>query len=121
MNNAINWFEIPAQQFDRAVKFYNSILKTPLREETFGGMPHAVFSSDKEAVAGAVVKGDHLTPSSDGTCIYLNVEGYLDQALDSTAKSGGNVIMPKQSIGENGYIAMIVDTEGNRVGLHSMK
>ena len=121
MKNAINWFEIPAADFDRAVKFYDAIMNKPLRRESFGGMPHAVFSSDAEGVGGAVSKMDRNKPSSHGSMVYLNVEGYLDKAVENAAKAGGKILSEKMSIGENGFVAIIADTEGNTVGLHSMK
>ena len=121
MKNAVNWFEIPAADFDRAVKFYDAIMSKPLRRESFGGMPHAVFAYEGEGVSGAVSKMDRNSPSPQGTLVYLNVEGYLDKAVENTAKAGGRILSEKMSIGENGFVAIIADTEGNTVGLHSMK
>jgi len=121
MKNAISWFEIPAENFDRAVKFYDSILSKPLRRETFGNAPHGVFPYEGEGVGGAVVKMEHNKPASNGTLVYISVEGYLDKAIESTPKAGGKIVLEKMTIGENGFIAVISDTEGNNVGLHSMK
>ena len=121
MKNAVNWFEIPAANFDRAVKFYDSILSKPLRREVFMNIQHGVFPYEGEGVGGAVVKMEQNKPSSQGTVVYINVEGYLDKAIENTAKAGGKILMEKTGIGENGFIAVISDTEGNSVGLHSMK
>lgn len=118
MRNAVNWFEIPALQFDRAVRFYNAILEQPLRTEHFMGMPHGIFSADEEAVAGAVVLMPHYQPSEQGSVIYLNVGNGLDAVLSRVAEAGGEILMLKTDIGPQGFIAQIRDTEGNKVGLH---
>ncbi len=121
MRNSVDWFEIPSNNFESLAKFYDVVMAKPLRREVFGGMHHAVFSYEGEqAVSGAVVKMDHLKPSADGTCIYLNVEGRLDDAIEKVKSNGGELLIDKMSIGENGFIAIFKDPDGNRVGLHSM-
>ncbi|MBX3082161.1 MAG: VOC family protein [Anaerolineae bacterium] len=121
MNNAINWFEIPSLDIDRAVKFYDTILDITLRRENFMGTPHAIFPANREqdGVAGAVIQSD-ARPSKDGAVLYLNTgtESNMEAALTKTPAAGGSVVLPKTSIGPMGWIAVIVDTEGNRVGLH---
>ncbi len=121
MQNAINWFEIPAVDFDRAVNFYNSILNIKLVKAEFSGEPQAYFSSMQTGVGGAIVRSDRLTPSTTGALIYLNaVTGEnLEQALERVESSGGKVLMPKTAIGEFGTIGIILDTEGNSIGLHA--
>ena len=118
MKNALNWFEIPSKNFERAVKFYNTLLNAQLRLEDFGGTPNAIFPYSDPGAGGAVVKND-VQPSNNGPIVYLNVEGDLDGALARTEPAGGKVILPKTHLGEPGYIAIILDTEGNRLGLHS--
>jgi len=120
MHNAINWFEIPAVDFDRAVNFYSAILGKPVRKGEFGGMPHGFFNADEAAVSGAIVKGNG-EPSNGGALIYLNAEtpANLSQIEGRIARSGGKVVLPKTSIGEQGWMVIFIDSEGNRVGLHS--
>lgn len=123
MHNAINWFEIPAADFERAVNFYNTVLGIEIQKDEFMGEPQAFFPGDDMAVRGAIVKSDRLTPSATGTLIYLNtgtVEG-LEQALSRVESSGGKITMPKTDIGEPGFIGIIQDTESNLVGLHALK
>jgi uncharacterized protein len=119
--SALNWFEIPAENFDRAVSFYSTILAQPLRTEDFNGVQNAIFPYEPgKGVGGAVMQQEGYTPSMSGTVVYLNtgtVEN-LDAVLARVDAAGGQVLLPKTHIGDPGYIAMIRDTEGNRVGLN---
>lgn len=115
--NAINWFEIPVTDMDRAVRFYERVLATSLKREVFGGQPHAIFPAAEPGVAGALVNSKELTPSVAGARIYLDAP-QLDACLARVAAAGGAVVMPKTDIGEPGFIAIVKDTEGNAVGLH---
>ncbi len=119
--NAVNWFEIYSADFKRAVNFYETILKTKLQScgET---MKMAMFPFDMEkGIGGAVTQMDGCSPGAGGTIVYLNVEGDLDGVLSRVPAAGGSVIKPRMGIGEHGFIGIIKDTEGNVVGLHSMK
>jgi uncharacterized protein len=123
MQNAINWFEIPAADFDRAVTFYSTLLAVEIQKAEFMGEPQAFFPSDQTSVGGAIVKSARLTPSKTGTLIYLNlgtVEN-LEQALGRAEDSGGKLLMPKTDIGDPGFIGIIEDSEGNGIGLHAPK
>jgi predicted enzyme related to lactoylglutathione lyase len=121
MPNAINWFEIPANDFDRAVTFYSAVLGVEIVKGDFMGEPQAFFPSDRESVGGAIVKSDRLTPSLTGTLIYLNLGTVedLDRALARVEPSGGKVCVAKTDIGDPGFIGLIQDTEGNSIGLHA--
>ena len=122
MKHAISWFEIPSSNFDRAVKFYGNILGEPLRIEESGGIKNGVFpyvnNDANEAIGGAVVLNPHFKPSENGTCIYLDINGKLDEVLGREPHAGGKVLMPRTDIGF-GLIALILDSEGNKVGLHT--
>ena len=118
MNNAINWFEIPAVDFERAVNFYDTVIGKPLRREEFMGIPHGIFQADQGAATGAVVLNPNYQTSDKGTVIYLNAGNDLDGVLSRLDAAGGTLVMPKTAIGPQGYIAIIVDSEGNQVGLH---
>jgi uncharacterized protein len=119
MKNALNWFEIPTTDFARAVAFYNTILAAQLETEVVGGIASAVFPYDTgAAIGGSLVHNPRLIPSADGAVIYLNCNGILDDVLVRVSKAGGRVLMPRTDIGF-GSIAMMLDSEGNRVGLHS--
>ncbi len=120
MADALNWFEIPAADIDRAKKFYNSIFGIQLiAMQASEGYPMGMFPFE-DGVSGAVIQGEGYTPSAEGTVVYLNGGDDLNNVLNKVEAAGGKVIMPKTDIGENGYVAYFMDTEGNRVGLHSM-
>ena len=117
--NAINWFELPVHDLARARRFYETLLGTELKAETFGGMPMAMFpSGGGDAVGGALVLDQRRKPGGD-TIVYLNANGILDQCAARIEEAGGKVLLPKTDIGEPGHILLLLDTEGNQVGLHA--
>ena len=119
MKHAINWFELPVTDLDRAQRFYEAVLGTRLKTETFGGMPMAMFpSGGDDAVGGALVLDQRRKPGGD-TIVYLNANGILDQCAGRIEQAGGKVLLPKTDIGEPGHILLLLDTEGNQVGLHA--
>jgi len=119
MKNAINWFELPATDLARAQAFYEAVLATTLKAETFGGMAMALFPYAQGAgVGGALVKDARFVPSQAGALVYLDAGGALDACLARVPAAGGRVLMEKTDIGAPGFIAVVQDTEGNRVGLH---
>jgi uncharacterized protein len=118
MNNAITWFEIPAVNFDRAVNFYSTILNQPLRKGEFGGIPHGFFPSDETGVSGAIVLNPHYETRNQGVVIYLNTGNDLEGVMSRVESCGGKVLMPVTDITPQGFMALIEDSEGNRVGLH---
>jgi predicted enzyme related to lactoylglutathione lyase len=120
MANALNWFEIPALDYGRAEKFYNTILATELVPmEGMEGFQMGMFPAE-DGVGGGVIQGEGYKPSLEGAIVYLNAGDDLNGVLGRVEAAGGQVIVPKTSIGENGYFAFFKDSEGNRVGLHSM-
>ena len=125
MTNAINWFEIPVANYERAKKFYSTVLGAelmdmPKTEETTN-MKYGFFPSVMEkGVGGAIVEMEGLNPSADGSIVYLNGGDDLAEPLSRIEAAGGKIIMPKTAIGENGFIAQFIDTEGNKVAFHSM-
>jgi hypothetical protein len=121
MVNAVNWFEIPAADFDRAVQFYSDILGKPLRKEVFMGTPNGFFPYEGGAVGGAVVYSEGYVPSDKGTLVYLNAHGDLDGVVGRVKAAGGKVLLAKTAIGDAGHMAIILDTEGNKVGLNMPK
>lgn len=121
--NAIVWFEIPANDFERAVRFYETVLQVTLKRETFGpdGAIHmGLFPAECPAVTGAVVAGAGYEPGRSGAIVYLNGGEDLAVPLSRVAAAGGEVLVPKTLITpEIGYFAQFLDTEGNRVAFHS--
>lgn len=106
--SVIAWFDIPSVDFDRAIRFYETVLQTALQREVIGGVPTAVFVHPEAATGGAVV--------------YLNANGPVTAALERAKRAGGIVQGAVIELPNNyGYIGYLIDTEGNRVGLHSLK
>ena len=120
MANVINWFEIPASNFERAKKFYASILKAELHVESMMGTEMAFFPVEGNDVGGAICAGENYKPSADGTVPYLNGGKDLTTILNRVEGAGGKVIMPKTKISDEiGHMAFFFDTEGNKIALHS--
>ncbi|MBC8043216.1 MAG: VOC family protein [Rhizobacter sp.] len=121
--HAINWFEIPVNNFEKAKKFYDTVIGVEIRDEMFNHLRMGVFPTDNTSqttVSGAIVKGEHYEPSDKGSLVYLNGGEDLQVMLARVESAGGKVIVPKMHIGEKaGYMAVFQDTEGNHVALHS--
>jgi predicted enzyme related to lactoylglutathione lyase len=116
--HAIQWFEIPVIDLDRATRFYDGLLGVRLRREVFGGSPMALFPSEhKLSVGGCLVKIEGRRPSADGPNVYLVVSD-LAKSLGRLESVGGELVQPRTDIGEHGHIAQVRDTEGNVIGLH---
>lgn len=122
MENLINWFEIPATNFDRAVGFYKCILELEIQETEMFGTKMGFFPSDGKNVSGAIVQGDDYQPSKEGVLLYFNGGENLQIILDRIEKYNGKIIVPKTQISpEMGYFGMFIDTEGNKLAIHSIK
>lgn len=117
--SAINWFEIPVTNMERAIRFYNSIFAIQLEQMEAMGGTTAFFPYETEGVGGSLTAGEGYVPSQTGAVIYLNGGQNLSTVLERVAPAGGQVLLSKTNIGGNGYIAFFLDTEGNKIGLHS--
>ncbi len=120
--NAINWFEIPALDLERAFQFYTSVLHGNVRKGTFGNGELILFNvpfNTGEAVGGSIVVREDLKPTTDGAVIYLNTFGKLSSAVEKVESAGGKVIIPEMNLGKFGFAAIIIDSEGNKIGLLS--
>jgi predicted enzyme related to lactoylglutathione lyase len=120
--NAINWFEIPALDLDRAFEFYSTILHNNVRKGTFGNGDLILFNvpfNTGEAVGGSIVVRPDLKPTTEGGVLYLNAFGKLSEAVSKVEKAGGKVLVPEMNLGKFGFAAVILDSEGNKIGLLS--
>jgi predicted enzyme related to lactoylglutathione lyase len=118
--NVTAWFEIPVTDMARAAKFYEVTLGAKMKVEDYNGRPMAIFPKEHdEGATGCLVADPQHKPSAQGSLVYLDAREDLVGALTRARKAGGKVLLDKTEIGEHGAIAILEDTEGNRVGLHS--
>lgn len=125
MNNAISWFEIPTTDIDRAQKFYESIFGITMIPMDMPNIKMRMFPLDDmmTQVGGALVDsgGFHKASATDGPLIYLNANPDVQNVLDKVVAAGGSIMVPKTEISpEYGFMGVFTDTEGNRIGLHSI-
>lgn len=119
--NCINWFEIPAINFQQSVDFYNTIFGIEMEKNFNGNYAMAFFPAEK-GIGGAVVAGPGSTPGDSGPLLYLNAGEDLSIVLDRVELAGGRIVMPKTLINEeSGHFAVFIDSEGNKLALHSNK
>ncbi len=119
----IAWFDIPSIDFDRAVRFYEQVLQTTLQREVMGGVPIAVFGHTESNTGGGIVYDpQQKKPGAQGVLVYLNAGASVVSALERAKRAGGVVQGSVIELPNNyGYIGHLIDTEGNRVGLHALK
>jgi predicted enzyme related to lactoylglutathione lyase len=115
----VSWFEIPAIDFNQAVVFYNQIFDIELTQQTNEANKMAFFPV-KSGIGGAIICGPGSIPSDKGPLIYLNGGKDLNAVLSRVKSSGGRIVMSKTLIGqEEGYFAIFIDCQGNKLALHS--
>jgi len=119
MADPIVWCDIPVLDLNRAIRFYSAVLGREVGKHEFGGATLGVLPHNEGEVSGCLVAGAAAKPSDRGVMIYLNANGRLDEAVAAVTPNGGSVIEPKHPIGPFGFRAIIIDSEGNRVALHS--
>jgi predicted enzyme related to lactoylglutathione lyase len=125
MQNAISWFEIPTTNIDRAQKFYEAIFGISMMPMDMPNIKMRMFPLDDmmTQVGGALVDsgGFHKASATDGPLIYLNANPDVQNVLDKVVEAGGSIMVPKTEISpEYGFMAVFMDTEGNRIALHSV-
>ena len=123
-NNVAGWFEIPTTDMDRAVKFYETVFDFKLQREKMGDLDMAWFPFNMEAYGSAgslVYMPDLYKPSGEGTVVYLTANsGDLSKEMGRVEAAGGKVLMEKKQISEeHGFMGLFLDSEGNRVAMHS--
>ncbi len=125
MDNAISWFEIPATDIDRAQKFYEAIFQIRMQPMDFQQTKMRMFPIDDpmKGIGGTLIDsgGFHKPSATEGPLIYLNGNPDVQITLDRVEAAGGKIVVPKTEISpEYGYMAVFIDTEGNRIALHSV-
>lgn len=120
MNSFIAIFEIPTTDISRATDFYQALLGIQIEQMEMPGMQLGIFPYENQAVTGVLVQGEGYEPSVSGVTVYLHAGEDLQRALDQIESLGGSIVVPKTSHADGvGFFALILDTEGNRIGLHS--
>ena len=122
--NIVGWLEIPVTDMDRAVKFYETLLNIKLSRISAGPLIMALFPEVKNGMGSSgslVLNQEYYKPSTDGVLVYFTSRSDdVENELSRVEKAGGKILMPKKQISsEFGYMALILDSEGNRIALHS--
>ena len=120
MKNLVSIIEIPTSDLHRAINFYQAILGLKIEEMEMGEVKMGILPSPEGTVNVVLANGSDYKPTPDGNIIYLNAGENLQHILEKIEPNGGKIIVPKTHISpEMGFFALFIDTEGNRVGLHS--
>jgi uncharacterized protein len=117
--NQVVWVDIPVLDLDRAVRFYSAVLGGAVQKQEYPGMTIGLLPGYDSDVSGCLFTKGEEKPSSSGLLIYLNAQGRLDEAVAAVESNGGKVLQPAHPIGPHGFRAIILDSEGNRLALHS--
>ena len=122
--NTLCWTDIPVINLDRAIKFYSAVLGQAVSKQSFEQLEYGLLPHEEQNASGCLCVGSDSMgignkPSQYGPLIYLSVEGRLDQAVKAVKANGGKVLQEKHQIGPHGFRALILDSEDNRMALHS--
>ena len=121
--NPVGWFEIYVQDMERARRFYEAVFRTTLQKLNSPG-PHEMWAfpmaADAGGASGALIRMPGVGSGNGGTMVYFSCADCADEA-GRVVQAGGRTENPKMSIGEYGFVAHAIDTEGNMFGLHSMQ
>jgi predicted enzyme related to lactoylglutathione lyase len=122
-SNSLNWFEIPVTDLSRAKKFYQDVFMVELADmPEMMGMKMSGFPAEmgNGKANGALAESPMHTPSAEGVVIYLNANPEIQPVIDRVEAAGGKVVMPATEISpEIGKMAFIIDSEGNKIGIHA--
>ena len=121
MNNPVQWFEISTNDLERAKKFYANVFNLEFQYIEMPDSNMYMFGEPgSSGASGALIESSSIKPSLDGSVVYFSC-GDVSKELALVEKEGGNIITHKTDIGDFGFFAHIIDTEGNRIGMHSDK
>jgi uncharacterized protein len=118
MHNRAVWFDIPVADLDRAAAFYRAVLDVKVHKEQFDNFSFCVLDHH-DGNGGCLVPNAQEVSGNAGILVYMNVDGRIRDALAQAAKAGGKVLEPIRGIGPHGFRAVVLDSEGNRIALHS--
>ncbi|NQX43322.1 hypothetical protein SAMN05421820_11690 [Pedobacter steynii] len=120
--NPVGWFDINVSNLERAKKFYETVFNIQLVDFPIEWGKQSAFPSDDEGlnISGALVEKEERLANGSNTIVYFVSEDCVTEEA-RVEKAGGKISTPKMSIGQFGFVSMIIDTEGNTIGLHSRK
>ena len=121
--NPFVWIEISVNDMDRAIAFYEAVFNISLQPVDFGGLQMAWFpnAGDAHGATGTLIKQESYVPSKEGTLVYFHSKD-VQIELDRVEAAGGSIYQPKTQISEDhGYMGVFIDSEGNRIALHSQQ
>jgi predicted enzyme related to lactoylglutathione lyase len=119
MAHQIVWCGIAVLDLERAIRFYSAVLGSEVKKEQLPGMTIGILPHNEGEVGACLIDSTDDKPFDQGVMIYLNANGRLDEAIAAVVSHGGKVLKPKHAIGPYGSRAVILDSEGNRLALHS--
>lgn len=117
-NNRAVWFDIPVSDLDRAANFYAAVLDIKVHREQFGDFDFCILDHENGNGGCLIPKADEIA-SNSGILLYLNVDGRIQDAVSKVESQGGEVVQPVHGIGPHGFRSIVLDSEGNRIALHS--
>ncbi|MGI8896261.1 MAG: VOC family protein [Casimicrobiaceae bacterium] len=118
LHNRAVWFDIPVADLDRSAAFYAAILGIKVHKEQFEGYTFCILDH-QDGNGGCLVKNESEINSNSGILVYMNVNTRIRDAVTQVEKCGGRVVQPIHAIGPHGFRAIVLDSEGNRIVLHS--
>jgi uncharacterized protein len=122
MPNQFVWCDIPVTDLDRAIRFYSALLGQAVKKQEYPGFAIGLLPGTGPDSSGCLYRpeSEENAASTRGPLVYLNCSGRLDDAIAQAGSHGGKVVHAKHKIGDHGFRAVILDSEGNRIALHSM-
>lgn len=117
-NNRAVWFDVPVADLDRAAAFYRAVLAIGVDKQTYGDYTYCLLEHG-DGIGGCLVKDGTQISSTGGILVYFNVDGRIHDAVARVTQNGGKILEPTHAIGPHGFRALVLDSEGNRIALHS--
>ena len=120
-NNVLCWTDIPVIDLNRAMGFYAAVLAQEVTKQSGPGFEFGLLPHVNDGVSGCLAVMEDNKPSETGALIYLSVDGRLDEAIAAVIENGGRIVKERHPIVPHGHRAVIIDSEGNRLALHSTR
>jgi hypothetical protein len=117
-HNRAVWFDIPVANLDRAAAFYAAVLAIKVHKEQFENVSFGVLDHH-DGNGGCLVPNESGISSTGGILVYMNAERRIRDAVGQVERLGGKLMQPVHAIGPHGFRAIVLDSEGNRIALHS--